>query len=509
MLFLNNNKQLIINMSASLFAYVVLLGINFLLSPYIVKNVGVDAYGFVGLANNFVSYAALATIALNSLAGRFVTVKIYEDNMHEANIYFSSVFISNLLIAVVLGIIGTFAIVFLEKLISIPDGLYWDVKILFSLLFINCLVSTIDSVFAISTFATNKLYINSIRQIEANILKVIILLLLFLFFKPRIAYIGIATLIMGIYILLFDIYYKKKLLPDIHIRLNDFSLSAVIKLISSGVWNLIVRIGQLLLDGLDLLITNIFINATAMGVLSLAKLVPAAITGIVGSIVSVFAPNMTVLYAEKKYDELYKSVKQSMKIMGMLTNIPIVVLIVCGTIFFELWQPTQDAKSLQILSLLTIGCVVFSGGINVIYDLFTVVNKLKLNAIVVVMSGILQLIVTYLLLKTTSLGLYAVAGVSTCISIIRNIFFTVPYGAYCLKKKWYTFYPDVIKPLILVIISSLLGMILNKCFDFEGWFGLIFLVIITVMISFVIGFYVILNKDDRKYFLKKFKRRNI
>ena len=504
---MNNNKQLIINMSASLFAYIVMLGINFLLSPYIVKNVGIDAYGFVGLANNFVSYAALATIALNSLAGRFVTVKIYEDNMHEANVYFSSVFISNLLIAVVLGIIGTFAIVFLEKMISIPGSLYWDVKILFSLLFINCLVSTIDSVFAISTFATNKLYINSIRQIEANILKVIILLLLFLFFKPRIAYIGIATLIMGIYILLFDIYYKKKLLPDIHIRLNDFSLSAVIKLISSGVWNLIIRIGQLLLDGLDLLITNIFINATAMGILSLAKLVPAAITGIVGNMVSVFAPNFTILYAQKENDKLIKAIKQSMKIMGIIANVPIIVLIICGRRFYELWQPTQDSSELYLLSILTCMGLIFNGGINCIYDIFTVVNKLKWNAIGVCITGVFSTVAVYVLLKTTNLGLIAVAGISSTLAIIRNLVFTVPYAAYCLKLKWYTFYPEVIKPIMFVSISCFIGLIVEKHLALRNWYGLILMGVISLFVVIIVGGGIILNKDDRKMFLDKIKGR--
>lgn len=502
-----NNKELITNMSASLISYVITLGISFVLSPYLVENVGVEAYGFVGLANNFVSYAALATIALNSLAGRFVTVKIYEDNMYEANIYFSSVFISNLLIASTLGIIGTFSVVFLEKLIAIPEGLYWDVKILFSLLFINCLISTIDSVFAISTFATNKLYINSIRQIEANILKVIILLPLFLFLKPRILYLGVATLIMGMYIFLFDIYYKRKLLPDIHIKLGYFRIKAVIQLVSSGVWNLIVRIGQLLLDGLDLLIANIFINAASMGILSLAKIVPAAITGVVGNMVSVFSPNFTILYAQKENDKLIKAVKQSIKIMGIIANIPIIILIICGRRFYALWQPTQDESQLYILSILTCMGLIFNGGINCLYDIFTVVNKLKWNAIGLCITGAVSTFVVYVLLKTTDLGLIAVAGTSSILAIIRNLVFTVPYAAYCLKLKWYTFYPDVIKPIIFVSISSFIGLVIERHFDVRTWFGLVIMGVISFVIAVIVGGGIILNRDDRRMFADKIKGR--
>lgn len=498
---MTKNKQLAINMSASFIAYIVSFGISFFLSPYIVKNVGVDAYGFVGLANNFVSYASLITIALNALAGRFVTIKIYEKDMHGANIYFSSVFIANLLISVVMGIIGLGVVIFLEKLINLPSNLYWDVKLLFACLFLNCLIGTVGSVFAISTFATNKLYINSIRQIESNILRVFILVPAFILLKPRVAYLGISALVMGVYVFAFNIYYTKKLLPEIHIRRKYFDIKAIIKLISSGVWNLIVRVGQILSDGLDIIICNIFINPTSMGIMSLSKTVPGIITGIVGSIVGVFSPNMTILYAEKKYNELYDIIKQSMKIMGIITNIPVIVLIVCGKLFFELWQPTQDAKMLQILSVLTIGCVIFSGGINVLYDLFTVVNKLKMNAVIVLISGAIQIIITFILLKTTSLGIYAVAGVSTIVSIVRNLVFTVPYGAICLNKKWYTFYPDVVRPVTLVGVSSLLGILVNRMFEFSGWIGLILFVIIIVSITCTIGAFVILNHNDRVYII--------
>ena len=49
------NKRLAINMIASLFSFVISMGISFVLSPYIINTVGSEAYGFVNLANNFVS----------------------------------------------------------------------------------------------------------------------------------------------------------------------------------------------------------------------------------------------------------------------------------------------------------------------------------------------------------------------------------------------------------------------------------------------------------------------
>lgn len=493
-------------MSASILAYVINFAISFFLSPYIVKNVGVDAYGFVGLANNFISYATLITIAVNAMASRFVTIKLCEKDYEGANKYFSSVFIANTFLATVMGVAFIAIWLFLEKLINIPQNIFWDVKILFAMLFFNCVLSTMSSIFSVATFATNKLYLASIRSIESHALKALIVVPLFVLFAPRVSFLGASTLICGVYVIIFNIYYTKKLLPDIKIRKKHFDFKAIKELVASGVWSLINRVGQLLLDGLDLLITNLFINPVAMGVLSLAKTIPSIMNGIIGSTVSVFSPNFTFLYAENKQDELVLSVKQSMRIMGVIANLPVIVLIVCGELFFSLWQPTQNANELQLLSVLTCGTIIFSGGINCIYNIFTVVNKLKVNSLVVVGSGALNALIVFILLKTTGLGIYAVAGVSTVLSIVRNLAFTAPYGARCLKLKWYAFYPDIARPVIFVIISVAIGYALKQFVTFSGWLGLVAEAAIIGVIAVVIGLFIMLSKAERKIVLSKFKR---
>ena len=75
MTYMSESKiRFFINLVASLFQFIISMGIGFILTPYIVQNVSVEAYGFVGLTNNMVGYASLLTIALNSVAGRFITI---------------------------------------------------------------------------------------------------------------------------------------------------------------------------------------------------------------------------------------------------------------------------------------------------------------------------------------------------------------------------------------------------------------------------------------------------
>ena len=279
--------------------------------------------------------------------------------------------------------------------------------------------------------------------------------------------------------------------------LNANGLDNVPIIIAGGVWSLVNRLGQILLDGLDLLITNLFINSTMMGVLSLSKTIPSTINGIVSTLVNIFSPNFTILYAQGKKDELLKSVKQSMKIMGVITNLPVIVLLLCGKDFYALWQPTVDTNSLYILSVMGCGCIIFSGGINCIYNIFTVVNKLRANSIVVIVSGLLSTLVVYILVNTTSLGVYAVAGVSTAFSILRNLLFTAPYGAKCLGIKWYSFYPDIIRPVIYVAVTYAIGYFTINNFAAQGWIALVVKAAVTAVMAVFIGYFAILGKDER------------
>lgn len=71
---LSVNQQSALNIIGSLVVVGINAAINFILSPYIVKYLGVEANGYITLANNFVSYIALVTMALNSMYARFILI---------------------------------------------------------------------------------------------------------------------------------------------------------------------------------------------------------------------------------------------------------------------------------------------------------------------------------------------------------------------------------------------------------------------------------------------------
>ncbi|MFD1848637.1 oligosaccharide flippase family protein [Oceanobacillus bengalensis] len=501
------NGQLAINLISSVVAFGTNLIINFFLSPYIVRELGVEANGFITLANNFISYASLVAIALNSMAGRFITIKVHQADLEGANKYYASVTVANIAFASVMLIPAIATVNYLEHIINISTNLLWDVKLLFSFVFINFLLSTAFSSWHTATFVSNRLYLQSIRRMLSQLLRVIVIVWLFALFQPSVYYVGVGTLIGTIYLTLYSLYYKRRLLPELQIRKRDIEFSYLRELVSSGIWQTILKAGQLLLSGLDLIIANLFIGSNEMGMLALAKTVPFALTHLAGTLASVFAPTLTIQFAKGNLDELKNDLKKSMKFLGVILTIPLSILFVFGEEFYTLWVPTEDAQVLQVLSVLTIFGMIFTSGIQTLYNIFTVVNRLRVHALLMVLAGIVNVVIVLVLLLTTNLGIYAVAAVSTVVNFFRNILFTVPYGAKYLNLKWHTFFPEVIYSVICSILSVLIGLGVKQFFVIDSWFLLSVAAIITAIIGLALNVYVVLNKKERQYLYKAITRR--
>ena len=175
-----------------------------------------------------------------------------------------------------------------------------------------------------------------------------------------------------------------------------------------------------------------------------------------------------------------------MVISSTISNICLTSLVVIGNSFFMLWVPNEDSDLLQVLSILTIAGMTVNGGIQCVYNIFSVVNKIKINSIVNLISDLGIVLTVLLLLKTTDLGVYAVAGVSSFVIIIRSLCFSVPYAAYCSQiEKWF-FYKQIVLNLLALFVSVVIAMMLKSFFDISTWWDIIVVALLCCITSFIV-----------------------
>ena len=512
---MDKNKRLIINLSANFISFIVSFGISFFLTPYITEALGTEAYGYILLGNNFVSYITIITSALNAMAARFITVSFYEKREDLANEYFSSVLISNIVISAVLLIPSVMIITFLDRIINISPSLVQDVKLLWLLLFASFFLTLISSVFSVAPYTKNRTDLAAYRDIFYNIVRALLLFVTFYFFSARLWFYGLVTFIANIILSLVNVGLHKRLLPEMRFSSNRFSKNAVITLLKSGVWSSIGSLSTTLLEGLDLLIANIFISSTAMGVLSIAKTLPLAINSMVSTIQQVFVPSFTISYA-KKETTLINDINGSIKMMSIFSSMPLVALFVLGKDFFKLWVPYQNERVLHILSILTVGTLIVTAAVKPLYAIYTVTNKLKANSLTTLLQGVLSTIIVFVLLFITPndmlndasnpWGLYVIAGVSSFLGIVRALTFTPMYAAYCLGEKLFVFYPAIIRSLLNTAITCVVSGLFAQLFTINSWIKLIFCGAIVCIVVFSGGLIIVLNQNERKLVFEKLKK---
>lgn len=497
------NQQSALNIVGSIVVVAINAIINFVLSPYIVAHLGVEANGYITLANNFVSYIALVTIALNSMAGRFILIDYRRNNQQSANEYYSSVLLGDWILAGVFFLPMLLFVVFIDSIINVPTEFLWDTRILFAVVFLNYVLQLCIPQWQTATFCTNNLYLRSLKNAVSAIVRALTIYLLFLLFEPHSFYVALAATLMSVVSISMDYAFYKRLMPELKWSVKWFRISKVKELVSSGIWNTVSQCGNLLLEGLDILIANIFINPVASGVLALSKMIPNMINQITGTVATTYGPRLTYLYADGKMDEMEHEIKNDIMVVSVLANIPIGVFVAFGTSFFTLWVPSQDAFQLTILSGLSLLGMLFAGLSQCFVNIFGVVNRLKLNSLVVIGSGFVNIACVFLLLKFTNLGIYSVVAASSTISIIRIFSFTVPYSASLIHASSIKFTIYLLKGVSNVIVPLMIGLAIGYLIDITSWFSLMACFAVTCIIALALDCFVVLNKSQRNIIFKK------
>ena len=495
---MRNGKRLAINLISNLTAFIIQFGINLFLTPYIVNSLGSEAYSFIPLTNNIIGYVTIISVAFYSMTGRFISVSLNQGDEKQANIFFNSSTVANCLLTLFILIPTSILLVlYVNRILIIPDYLIKDVQItfLFSLCAMN--ISMALASFGSVYFVKNRVDLSARRNIEGNIIRVVILVALFTMFSPKIYFLNATMLVVTLYSCGANLYYTRKLMPEITLQRQYVKKSAIKTLLSSGIWNSVNELSTVLLTTLDLFLANLLAGSLASGSYSVAKTVPNFVQSIISVLVAVFVPQLTIYFARQKKKEMISNISFSIKFIGILTAIPVGFLLAAGQNFFQLWVPTQDAALLHGLSALTLIPLAITSCTSIINNVFTVSNKLRVPSLVLLIFGIINTIVVVVLMKYTSLGIWAIPIVALVTGIARSLFFNPIYATHCLGIDKKTFYPSIIRGSACTFVMAAVTFIYKGFFPTNSWVTLCLCGVVCMIISSLINFTIIFNNSER------------
>lgn len=500
---MSDKKQFVLNFISQILFNVINLGVSFFLVPHIVETINATAYGFVSLANDFVGYASIVTIALNALAGRYITINLHKKNYEEANKYFNSVTFANTIISGIMTIIAITFVVFMDRFLNIPRAILDDVRLLFIMIFTNFIISIITSNFSVATFTTNKLYKASLINIITQIVRCVLLIACYSFLPPKVWYIGLITLICTGIVSIANLVYLYKLTPELKFNIKYFNISYVKTLVKAGIWNTVTRVCSIINNGLDLLISNIMINSVAMGILSLPRNIHSIILNLFGSLGGIFAPKITISYANGKNHEIKNQISFSYKFLGVFSNTVLVVFMSFGLAFFRLWVPSQDSNLLYLIAVVSCSAMIIALPMEPFYNVHTALNKIKVPALASAGFSIITIVLEFIgliLTNNITIKLLIISSTSTLIGLFRVLFFLPMYTSYILGEKVTYFYPLIFRNTLGFIIALIVGLILNSLIVINNWLIFVIMCGILALIAFTITYFINFNKEEQNKF---------
>ncbi|MBQ9086061.1 MAG: oligosaccharide flippase family protein [Clostridia bacterium] len=506
---MNNRKietQFFLSVLFSLFSVVINYSISFFLTSYITETMGAEAYGFVSLAKTFAGYASILTIAINSFCARYISIEYHKGDFESANKYFTSAFVADCFLGAVVLLIASGIIVFLQYFLSIPQHLLIEVKWLFFLDVINFVISSATTVFTTATIIKNRLELGSIAKCFSYVVEAAFLMYAFCMFSVRIYYVGIGLILSSMVIGVANVAITRKYTPELRMKKRFFSFAHIKEIFFAGIWDSVNNIGNLLNSGLDLWVCNVMLSALRSGQLAVVKTVSTIFSTMFQLLSQPLQPLQLKAFVEDEKEKQVRLFRLGIKLNGVISNVAFGFLAVFGMEYYTLWTPSQDIGVIHMISIITIIGTVIEGAVYPLYYIYTLTVKNKIPCYVTVVSGFLNVVGMYFLIRYTEMDVYAVVITTTILSWLVNFVFNPMYSAHCLGVSKWTFYPSLLRHILSSGVITMAFYLLRILYRPSTWTGLFLVGGICLVLGAIIHLMIVLDRVDREMIFKKIFR---
>lgn len=502
--------KLSINLIANMVAFVVHAGIQFFVVPTLNQQVGNEAYGFISIANEFVQYANIFTVLLNGVVGRFVAFEVHRGEIKKANQYFNSVLVADMIISFVFTVVGIVFVSRVERILVISPELVTDVKVIFGLTFFNFILVTLFSVLNVATFVKNRIDVAAVRNIIGYLVELLVIAGLFLLMPTVKPYFLVAGTLAGtIFLTIANIGITWKLTPELKISLRDYRFGMMKNMLKTGIWSSISQLASVLLGSTTLIMGNLFLGGNVVGLISLSKTIPNCLNTLFYAIYNVFTPNMVKSYAQGDIEGMVEQGKKSMKIMSFILIPAVAGVLVFIPDFFKLWVPGKSVEELVSITrycrIVALGMMVEMPSLPLMY--FAVAtNKVRKDTLFTLSCSGVLLGLTYLGLRSFSMGGEVIVWSQTMNMLITFAFWTPGYAARTVERKWTTFYPCYLRCIMSAAVMIFLYSVMKLFVTMSTWLGFLLIAGCAGACGYLVAFAVLFSGEEKKTVLDKIQK---
>ncbi|MGE6630123.1 MATE family efflux transporter [Bacillus sp. NPDC077027] len=465
------SRAFLYNLSANLITFCLMIVLSVCLTPYIVRTLGIEAFGLIHLTQNMVNYLSVITVALSAVVVRFFSVAAHRGDIEKAKSYLTTYLASSIVVSLFLLIPFIILSYQFTHWLHIPVHLEHDTQIAFFIGGLLFMLNFVMSGFGAAPFYANKLYVTSFGQTIQMVCRVGSIAVFFSFVTPRIWHISLAALIGGVVALCVAIYYFKKLIPWFEFKWRHVSFSSGIELVRSGIWNSFEQMGVLLFLQIDLFMANLLLGAGEAGKYAAILQFPLLLRTLAGTLAVVFAPTITKYYSAGDEEGLVQYAAKAIKLNGLFIAFPAALLGGLSGPLITIWLG-PSYQNLQWLLMIHAAYLVMTLMFLPLTYVPTAFNRFKIPAVVTLLLGILNVLLAYGLSSNAQLGLYGIALAGAFVLMVKNLFFLPLYTAKVTGKRSLIFYKNTCVPLVGALLVWGVCTLIQLVYSLSTWWEL-------------------------------------
>lgn len=464
-------RRFVINVGSNLGYLVLNTALMLWYIPFLIRHLGLAAYGMIPLANSLVMYAGIISTGLDTSIIRFLAIDLNQGNDAAANRTFNTALALSLAACGILVLPAGVVIYCFPVLFQVPSGLALATQVLFASVGITTLAAILSGNFGVASAITHRFDLRNLVRSATAVSRVGVIVLCFFIWPPSLWSVAGGFIVSACIGLAGDVLVWRRLAPQLHVNWRAVDRHRFGVFIGLSSWVTVSQIGFLLLSQVDLLIVNALFGAETTGRYGSVLLFPTLINTMIGTITTVLGPAIIGRYAVGDIEGLRRITVRSVKLIGIGLALPIGLLGGFGGPLLNLWLGSEFI-ALDLLLVLLTGHLSVNLAIMPVVYVLTAYNRVKLQGLATLALGIMDVVLAIALARWGGLGAVGVAAAGAIIWTVRNTGFLSSYSAFIMGLPWWIFYPPLAIGALGTLSVAAAGRLISQLWWPSSWLTL-------------------------------------
>lgn len=465
-------------------------------TPYLLNRLGGEVYAFYPLSLGIVNFGSVITVISTSMLSAFLINDFKAGNFRKVNEFINSSLFSNLLTASLITLPLFVASVFIDKILTVPAELVFQIKLLFVTVTAAFFITQIKNTFMVTYLASGNRYLNSSHKALEKSIAIMFTVIVFFIIKPSVLWVGGGVLAGAVIRFFITLRSSKKIFPALALGKGYVRKSVVKELFGAGSWNAVTQLIFILSVNISAPLANIIFGPEIQSFYSLGTQIPTQLGYLFVYLINSFMLFFAVLFKNRDYDNLKRDILSMLKVMSVILGAVSALFTGLGDCFLKIWIPGYYSESIYIIMVIFFASFMITGSFYVIYSMLVIYNKVKIPAVFMVATGILNIPLSLIIIKLTGGSIYSIAVASLITGAVQYVVFIPLYFTQKTKMKKEKLYASFLKGLYTYGAGVGISFIIKILFYPDSFLKLLAVALSVIILTGLFSFVHLIKRAD-------------